>query len=373
MPELYTNLGEVVETRNINETYVAVLLPHYFTEGQFIFGEPYTDGNGRVTETTPGRLSEWAGLMSYPVTRAGTTLGFLNDVYGISEREYRLTLDRQVVPVGYLNSTTTYRKYTTYKHSQAAEGQVIARIKPADLASLTAADYIKTPREMGWFMVAPEGVCQKARLTNSGSLGSAIVFNMLNTSYRCRAWENAASTAVTASTSALSDKSVSVNRAQNFIQRWVERLAVDESQNNGIHNALVLSISDAFTLDGNGHVNALTNIGKLDCETTGTLDANGMLGQTICGLKLINIEQAFYNRIQKLAFVISPFDSCKPAVFDPYSFAFMFNCAGFMESDYNEDVYNRVNQVQNQGWLYTKDPFVSDSIVFKDAIRYTEV
>jgi len=371
MPELYTRLGKVTETRLANEDYVAVLLPHYFTEGQFNFGTPYVNGNGVLTETTPGTLSDWAGLMSYPVTRAGSTNGFLNDIYGLSEREYRLTLDRQVVPVGYL-SGTAYKKYTTYKHSQAAEGQVIMRVKATDLAALTATDVIKTPRELGWFMVAPEGVCQPARISATNGIGDAIAFSMLNTSYRCRAWENSSATAVTSSTSALDSKSVAVDRAQNFIQRWVERLAVAVSDGNAIHNALVLAVSDAFTIDGNGHVNPIANVGKLDCETTGTENASG-LGQQLATLKLINIEQAIYNRVQKLAFILNPFDSCVDAVFDPFSFAYLFNCAGFMESDYNEDVYNRINQVQNQGWLFTKDPFVADSIVFKDAVRLTEI
>ena len=372
MPEVYSNLGSVVEPKYINEKFTAVLLPYYFTEGQFNFGTPEVNGQGKVTETGLGTLSHWAGLMSYPVTRAGSTFGFLNDMYGMSERELRLTLDRQVVPVGYLKGTN-YNKYTAYKYSQAAEGQVIMRVKTNDLDKLTVADYISTPRELGWFMVAPEGVCQPARLTaDSKGVGQSIAFSMLNTSYRCRVWENAASVAVTTSSSSLDDKSVAVNRAQNFIQRWIERLAVADVTNNGIHNAVVLSARDAFTLNDDGLIVPTANVGKLDCETTGTDSTTG-LGQQICGLQLIDIAQALYTRIQKLAFVINPFDSCSAAIFDPYYLAHMFNLAGFMESDYNEDVYNRINQVQNQGWLYTKDPFVADSIVFKDAARLTEI
>lgn len=371
MPELYTKLGTVTESKNVDEYFAAILLPHYFTEGEFNFGTPAVSSTGVVTETTPATLGQWAGMMSYPVTRAGSTLALLNDVYDLSERDYRLTLDRQVVPVGYLNGTN-YRKYTAYKHSQAAEGQVIMRVKFSDLDLLTPADYIKTPRELGWFMVAPEGVCQKARLSEKNKVGETIDFSILNTSYRCRVWENAASVAVTADTSALSDKSVAVDRAQNFIQRWVERIAAEEADNNGIHNAVVLAVRDAFTLNGDKHMVPVNHVGQLECETTGTPSSTG-LGQQIAGLTLINIEQIFYNRVQKFAFVLNPFDSCASAVIDPFSLAYLFNLAGFMESDYNEDVYNRINQVQNQGWLYTKDPFVSDSIVFKDAVRLTEI
>lgn len=310
--------------------------------------------------------------MSYPVTRAGATNGFMNDIYGLSEREYRLTLDRQVIPVGY-GKGDVYRKYTTYKHSQAAEGQVVVRIKQADLEALTAADYISTPRELGWFMVAPEGVCQPARNTvTSTGIGGSINFNILNTSYRCRTWENASATAVTANTSALDTSNVVVNRGQNFIQRWSERLAIFDTTNNAIHNAIVLSVKDAFTLNDDGYIVPVNNIGSLDCETTGT-DTTAGLGQVIGDLKLISLTQALYNRIQKFAFILNPFDSCSKAIVDPYDFGFLFNLAGFMESDYNEDIYNRINQAQNQGWLYTKDPFVSDSVVFKDAVRLTEI
>lgn len=308
----------------------------------------------------------------------------------MSERELRLTLDRLVINPGYSNVAAN-NKLSVYKYSQATEGGVI----DYNARNLHGVDIIKTPREMGWFMVAPAGSCQPTRIIkateykieNSGTDYSEIwkeelkISHLWDTSYRLRAWCNFYNTEIATTDSSLDANAVAIDRAENFIQKWNERCAVDPhyiySETSYVtilssniapqyFNAIPVAYTDVCGASGN----ALTfaNFGYSNYETTGTEASTG-IGQKYTSAKLARPDLLFYNRIQKLPFVLNPFDSCNVAACDPYAFASLLNFAGFMESDYNEDCYNRIVQVQNQGWLYSQDPFVKDSPVFKDSYR----
>lgn len=380
LPETFTRLSDD-----------KVLLPWYFTEGQFEFGA----SSGADTNATVGsgaKLGPWAGLMNYPVTRAGVRSAYLDDLYSMSERDLRLCLDRLVVNPGYSN-TPANNKLSVYKYSQATEGGVI----DYNAKTLNAIDIIKTPRELGWFMVAPAGACQPTRIVlaseykieDSRTDYSNLWKNEVNfsrvwdTSYRLRAWCNFYNQEISTNDSSLDAGAVAINRAENFVQKWNERCAVDPfyiytdmtyqtitSANiaEQYFNAIPVAYTDIC--GANNNVLAFSNFGYSNYETTGTDTSTGV-GQKYTSAKLARPDLLFYNRIQKLPFILNPFDSCKVAACDPYSFASLLNFAGFMESDYNEDCYNRIVQVQNQGWLFTKDPFVSDSPVFKDSYRLT--
>lgn len=363
-----------------------VLMPWYFTEGQFEFADASGSDTG-ATIQAGAKLSPWAGMMNYPVTRAGVRSALLDDVYSMDERSLRLTLDRLVVPVGY-SLTASNNKYSVYKYSQATEGGVI----DYNADNLTALDIIKTPRELGWFMVAPAGACQPTRVVKSTEykifdnfayddlyLDEVSLAKVWDTSYRVRSWFNYYDSAVASDASSLDSAAVAVSRAQNFVQQWVERAAIDAayivaryvtiiSSNivNGLYNATPIAYKDVCGVSNN--VLSFNNAGYINFETSGT-DASSGIGQKYTAEKLPRPDLLFYNRIQKLPFILNPFDACVVAACDPFSFASMLNFAGFMESDYNEDCYNRIVQAQNQGWLYSEDPFVKDSPVFKDAYR----
>jgi len=371
------------------------LLPWYFTEGQFEFGAATGDDDA-ATVVAGAKLGPWAGLMNYPVTRAGVRSAFLDDVYSMSERDLRLCLDRLVVNPGYSN-TASENKLSVYKYSQATEGGVI----DYNAAGLRSLDILKTPREMGWFMVAPAGACQPTRIVkaseykieNSGTNYENLwkfeykFAHCYDTSYRLRSYCNFYAEEIATTASSLDGKSVAISRAENFIQKWNERCAVDPAYiyANGsgevgyqtikssniapqYFNAVVVAYTDVCGASNNAL--AFSNFGYSHYEATGT-DASSGFGQKHTSAKLARPDLLFYNRIQKLPFILNPFDSCMIAACDPFCFASLFNFAGFMESDYNEDCYNRIVQAQNQGYLYTKDPFVADSPVFKDSFRLT--
>jgi hypothetical protein len=367
------------------------LLPWYFTEGQFTFGDP-TGNDTAATVKAGAKLGPWAGLMNYPVTRAGVRSAYLDDVYSMSERDLRLTLDRMVVNPGYSTSPDD-NKLSVYKYSQATEGGVI----DYNGAHLTAIDILKTPRELGWFMVAPAGVCQPTRIVKaseykiekSGDTYPKLWYKefehskIWDTSYRLRSWCNFYSKEIDSNRASLDPNAVAINRAENFIQKWDERCAVDPAyivSDFGYativasniapqyFNAVPIAFNDVCGASGNAL--SFGNIAWANYETTGTAASNG-IGQKYTTAKLTRPDMLFYNRIQKLPFVLNPFDGCTIASCDPFAFASMLNFAGFMESDYNEDCYNRIVQVQNQGWLYSQDPFVHDSPIFKDSFRLT--
>lgn len=394
--EAHEMLPSVAVTWILPETFTRlannkVLLPWYFTEGQFEFGTP-SGTDTRATVGAGAKLGPWAGLMNYPVTRAGVRNAYLDDIYGMSERDLRLCLDRLVVNPGY-STTPANNKLSVYKYSQATEGGVI----DYNAGSLHGIDIIKTPRELGWFMVAPAGACQPTRVIKASEYkieNSGTNYNNLwkfeinfsrvwDTSYRLRAWCNFYDTEIATTDSSLDANAVAINRAENFIQKWNERCAIDpyyvwhdttyqtiieDNIAEQYFNAIPVAFTDVCGASDN--VLSFANFGYSNYETTGT-DASTGIGQKYTTAKLARPDLLFYNRIQKLPFILNPFDSCKVAACDPFAFASLLNFAGFMESDYNEDCYNRIVQVQNQGWLFKNDPFVADSPVFKDSYRLT--
>lgn len=246
-------------------------------------------------------------------------------------------------------------------------------------------------------LVAPAGACQPTRIVkaseykieNSGTNYSNLwkteisYSRVWDTSYRLRAWCNFYDTEIAVTDSSLDANAVAINRAENFVQKWNERCAVDPYyiyHDTGYQtitagniapqyfNAIPVAYTDVC--GANSNALAFANFGYSNYETTGT-DASTGIGQKYTSAKLARPDLLFYNRIQKLPFVLNPFDSCQVAACDPFAFASLLNFAGFMESDYNEDCYNRIVQVQNQGWLFNNDPFVADSPVFKDSFRLT--
>jgi hypothetical protein len=111
-----------------------------------------------------------------------------------------------------------------------------------------------------------------------------------------------------------------------------------------------------------------------------TIKNNGVEEQST-EFSILSLQKAFWTRIQKLPFALSPWDAVAfvkhagenaPKV-DPYDLLYYFGLAGFRSSDYNEDIYNRETERFNKGFLFTKDPFVASSPIFRDAIKYTQV
>lgn len=345
-----------------------IVHPWYFSEDQFDF-------------TAAGKFvqKDWSGSMSIPVIRSGIRMAYLDDIYGMSERDVRLCLDRMVrSPFDKTGHDTMTG--CVYKYSQNSEGIIAVTLDKQEVGDPTF--LMSVPRELGWFFVLPGDVATH-KFTNTADATVAIggtytdTYNYaLRTSYKCRFWKQKAKVAITGE---LNPASVLIDRGQSFSSPWFEFVAGEEVTGDApiYEGEMVLAVGK-YLQRGTKAISGTTNL-LFTPFTDGYSSRNGQDGYAAqTHLEGVDytvgaINKAFWARLQKMPFVVSPFDTERNGNMDVYDVAYLFNMAGFMASDYNEDIYNRLNQRQNQGWLFTEDPFVNDSPVFKDARRYTQV
>lgn len=356
MPELFWKPGK--DTNSSNRPIV--VHPFYFAETRYKF-----------TSARTFKQESNAGSMLFPVVRAGVRLGYLDDVYGLTERPMRFAYDMMVrSPYDKNNATLSGG---VYKYSQAAEGMIFVKLSDSDEKGfVSVADLMSTPRELGWSAPAPLGVVTNTPVGSAGSniIGafydydnSKVLDPICTPSYKIYTWNGK----YKATQSLLGKNAVQVDRAQAFYQEWDEYASYSIIGNNASapytrpNKGLVFSVGMAF--------NSATP--SLKPFTDGYATNNGAGGRnaetaiaTAPALKQIN--NALWTLVQKLFFVINPFDTCQDELgYDVFDYAYLFNCAGFMCSDYEEDINNRITEVQNAGWLFVSDPFVKDSYLYK--------
>lgn len=280
-----------------------------------------------------------------------------------------------------------------YKYAQDAEGLLILRNPTA--GSISPQVVHSTPRQLGWFMDAYAGECNvvTADTPTSSIFGLLSVDNEHNVdyvgpSYRMIAYRGPDSSPYdTASRrNILGPAAVNVNRAQAFAQIWTMRRASSILNVGSANFDVDISVYDGFVnvaADGESAdpiVNHTTFQPYTFERYNGVSVGANPVSQNIYtgGPYLFSFHRIFWAILQKMPFVINPFDATPSNVghigcFDPFAFAYMFNVAGFMSASYHEEVYNRLVQRMNQGYGYTKDPLISASPLFKDAGRYTQV
>lgn len=381
MPEFFWGLGKNTSSTN-SGMYVA---PYYFSEHEFL---PSHSSSGDNTGAT---YKDFGGTMTLPIIRSGVRLSYLDSLYSMSERDLRLCLDRMTKLPG--SRVAGANSYAVYKYSQTSDGI------PVFKGGFTVQEYLATPRELGWTMRALGGFFRccdnKANVSSLTDAGAGFITTRraaynedvtTTTSYRAYAWYG--KTAYT--TSILDVSSVNVDRAQAFCQNWdcspAVRMARKGQAVTGLKErrdiGFFLSINQLGTINTGNSFNFITNAGYFHPFTTGlnqtTGAPNGAQKQLTSELfSACGIAKALWGRIQRLPMAISPYDTCDfdvdkgGAQFDPYDLVYAFGMAGTMASDYTEDLFDRMNEVQNQGWLFIEDPFVKDSPLFRDGMKYT--
>lgn len=354
----------------------AYLLPFYFSENEY---EP--------AGTSASKLSlNFTGEHCYttPVIRSGVRLAYLDDFWNMDAKESQLCLDRFVrVPLcNAANPITNAASLegVVYKYSQDAEG--IPVVTNAGSLTISLADYMSTPRQLGWFFAAPAGTCHRDSVFKNTATASdifappcvdaasfsigksgtmvkpatrAIMYKGLNTATPSKQ---------------LGEGTVVINRAQSFTQKWY--IAFATGSKDSLFD-LPLSIAEMVT-GSKGDVTGVRASEKFTPFIFGPYASFGALN-IYDGIKLFSIHHTLWPILQKLPFVINPFDCGVPqgGYVDPFSLAYCFGLAGFMAADYSEEVYNRNNEYINQGFGFTSDPFVKDSPVFKDAYAKTQI
>lgn len=357
LPELFWPMDELTA----GDSY-AYVLPWYFNQ------EDFDTNSGTKLTRKSGRYN-----MSMPSVRAGVKWGYLDDIYGMDERQVRLALDRMVTIPG---EATEGDKYAgVYKYSQNADGIPYAVFSGSNLTPKT---YISTPRELGWFMVLPAGVISVVVTGNSKANGYIANDGPLfgQTSYLAKYWHGRTTDKPA---NILKATSVNVDRSVAYVQDWDAIPATNKYDDTEADWGFAMSLADI--LDGNGAViegkssfKPFTN-GAVDGNAeTPVTDGNGMT------FSVMSLQKAYWTRIQKLCMAISPWDARlsrkggEDAIkLDIFDFLYFFGLSGFKASAYDEDVYNRLTSIMDKGFSFLRDPFFEDSSLRSGASEHTQV
>jgi hypothetical protein len=319
MPEFFWKVA--------TEKYV---LPWYFCENDL-------DANGDVNLD--------ASTMCMPSIRSGIRLGSLDTLYGMTEKDVRLSLDRMTKT--FLNDSDI-NSFNAYKYGRMTDGQILANLKASKLFSV--GKILSAPRELGLVMDAPLGVLtvDPADVSAGHELDTALkAMNVDGTSssYRIKIWVNPDTIE---HPTILAASGVNINRAANYSQKWYEITANGATTNLDL-TGLIFGLGD-------------------DAATYSPFAELGSGASAGNGVNVVSYQRSMFTRLQLLPFIISPFDSVSASgVHDIYDFAYFFGLCGFRASDYRESVYNREKEVVNQGMLFVNDPWVLSSPIVKGA------
>lgn len=323
MPEFFWKVA--------TEKYV---LPWYFNENDL---------------ENDGSVNEDAANMSMPSIRSGVRLGLLDNLYGMSEKDIRLSLDRMTK---YLLRDEDISSFGAYKYGRTTDGQILANLGASKLFSLSK--ILSCPRELGLSMDAPLGVLTVDPADGNGITTSlkALTADGTATSFRIKIWLNKNSLL---HPEILAASGVNIQRAANYTQKWFELCANNATSNTDIAG-LVFGLGD-----DNASYSPFAELGN-----------GAPLGN---GVNVISYQRGLNTRLQFLPFVISPFDGnhVGDKTYDIYDFAYMFGLCGFRASDYRESVYNREKRVVNEGLLFVSDPWIEDSPIISGAAKGTGV
>jgi hypothetical protein len=364
LPEMFWPFDEL--TADDSYHYV---LPWYFNEQDF-------DITGVAISKKDTRYA-----MSYPSVRAGSRFGYLDDIYGMEERDVRLILDKLTdLPT----LTTGTDNQGVYKWSQNADGIPYVTMSGTNF---NVRAFLSLPREQGDFIVAPAGVLSqvisskktygyKGMTLTDGTGSDAAMFG--ETSYLAKYWHGRLREGAQAPGNAgiLKAPSILVDRATAYRQDW-DAIPATLIKPDSADWGFTLSMGDMF--DGWSLKSGQSIFIPF---TNGVNGSNGEQTQKTDGTvyAVVSLQKALWTRVQLLPFAISPWDVVssvrkvgEDAVkVDPFDFLYYFGLAGFKASDYTEDVYNRSTQVLDQGFLFLDDPFIKANPLYKEAIDYTQ-
>ena len=356
LPEVFWPIDE----QSADDTF-SYVLPWYFNEVEFNF-----------TGTSIKRAAGKYGI-SMPSIRSGVRFGYLDDIYGMDERDVRLSLDRMV---DILPNTVVAGDQGVYKYSQNADGIPFVTVIGSNM---TWKNIVSIPRELGWFMVAPAGVLSKMR-TGDSSFGYATASGPIygQSSYLAKYWHGRVPTGKAAPSNILAKSSINIDRSSAYRQDWDAIPATNKYANTEADWGFYMSLADALGNTGT-FVNEKSSFIPFTTGIAGdgSGDAQGIKADE--QFRVVSLQKALWTRIQKIPMAISPWDmrlrnrGVEDGVkVDPYDFLYYFGLAGFKASEYDEDVYNRSSAVLDQGFGFLEDPFCVASPLFKEAGNTTQ-
>lgn len=358
------------------------MLPYYFNERAIDW-----------VSTTPGDASFKQNLSceyTTPVVRSGMKLAGLDEFFGMEVKDQLLITDRFVRIPGF--NVDDAIKGSVYKYGQDSDG--IPCIYNDALTGKTVLDYYATPRLLGWYFDAPARVCQvyfrngaKAALGNLAAMNT-LGLNLMMPSYRAVEYKGIYASGEKIVNTSLDVGSVNVNRAQAFTQVWGMKWAGSSVKSK--YFDLTLAINDTISfndeLSDNPRFITLTEKSQFSPFTYGPYSVSTENGVRVAANSAYRVDiddrpivysphVMLWTLLQKLPFIINPFENSNvesPSA-DPFGVAYIFGLAGFMSANYDEEIFNRINKAQNDGYGYTADPMTSASPIFKDAYANTQI
>lgn len=401
MPELFwaTSTFEAQAVDHRNGIGATVVLPSYFVQNQFAYDNDLDLVHRNLI------LTDEAATMAYPSIRTGSNLSFADTIYGMSEEDYRLSLDRMVVYPGYTHTEADFKfayhrgageensfDAYTYKYGMSGDGIPTISYMVYDTplpghevnthCILTVGDILRTPRELGYIMTAPAGVVTPTqtsdldRRPNYVSADSSyLAVSGPSFSLKVYHTENGHPQA-----QILEDDDIQIGNNASFRNVWEWVTATPGGANRDLGFTVNATTGDQRMLPF-VYGSYITGYGDYDPEQ-GTYDnAEHHVGQ-VGDDGIASIHKYLWTRLQRLPFVINPFDvntanittvpgdAEQPLVnfvnnVDPFDFMYIFGLCGFRASDYTQLVFDRNKERVVKGMNYTVDPFADKSMLLK--------
>lgn len=377
--------GDTTATGRENQPVASYYLPFYFNE------------EGIKADAASGIDPEKGCVMSYPLVRNGVNHEYTDIVYGLSERDVRLCMDRMVtVPVDVTIATGVKTgslkgdkfHYSSLRYDANSDGRVIITCIPGEnISALREWTYLATPRELGFLFPAPVNVLKP--YVSNGSEVAKVADAYITGAYGEYVTSYFANGSVQSGTV--------IDRSASLSQSWIRCFAdprVKTSNNLYVtQTSMVPSISCIFdaTLTESGSTmnvsyslinqnlckaNSVYKLRSADLEVVNNIsNANpSYTGNN----NTFTIARLLWTIIQRKYNPINVFDcawlntsdggatipTSDGLICDPLEFAAYFGFAGTLASDFNQDVLNRLDIKDQLGMFYYEDEFIKSSLIF---------
>lgn len=330
-----------------------VRLPWYFNETQF------EDSGDYIT------LKEDGATMSWPTLRSGTHQAALDKLQAIGERGVRLALDKMVVFPGYKDANVLEDPdwMAVYKYGSNTDGQPVISYK--DGTTVKNIHLIKTPREFGYIIPAPNGCLYPADANTAASFANGAAFENGAVGWRIKLYYNAGAVTDVPQSAILNADTIKVNRAASLYQYFKQ---YTNKRGVTFDYGFSPSISALFNCTSDGTVIAKAGASLLAPFMVGST------AQTSNAYKVVSLQKALWYIIQRNELTINPFE-CIHGIngalkedgikVDPYDTLYWFGLAGFRASDYNQDIYVKLKDRNEKGMEFVENTIESDSPIFK--------
>jgi len=358
-----------------------------------------------------GTLAQDVFIMSMPNVRSGTISSTLASLHSVGERTLRLSLDMLVDIPRWDDVTYAYVDVREFKFDAKDVGLPFVTVRNQNASAyspMTIASLLKAPRELGLSMVAPADYIRVNRITAAEDAAALEVFDRaaLSSEYNGAlsyvAWFYSIDGAACAAANELNvpSQGVAVGLKQEYVRCAVSSTGLADSLARGIPLSTSVYLGTAVNTPAIGDNTLIAPIWTPSTgislpvhdrsardvpATSGTGLRGGALQTVIAHFRFVSPALALWSRIQRLHFVISPWDAVPfwsvideeanavtsggnyklGYLYNPYDYAGLFGLAGFSESDFSEDVYRRSSRRVVEGMGYTSDLFIEDTPLAK--------